>query len=119
MAKSALRQTVCIFDVFSKTNICILAETCRATRSGDLVGYFPNILSREELLSKVDFFKSDVAIVCCEIACEFDIEVFKPSNLEVSFRQSLWNSYANGFHDSVTIKVEGKDFKVCYSNNLI
>jgi hypothetical protein len=76
-------------------------------------------MNHDELFSRASFFKSDKAIVCCEIAYKIPDNIANHFNSDVKFRQKLWNSHANGFHDAVTIKVEGKEFKVCYMNDLI
>lgn len=39
------------------------------------------------------------------------------SNLEACFREQLWDSHANGFHDAATIKVEEQELKLCYIKN--
>jgi hypothetical protein len=91
-----------------------LAQTSTVIQKGQCIE-FTNVLTREQVLSKARFFQSDKAIVCCEIS----YGSVEQSNSDALFRQNLWDSYANGLQDLVTIKVDGKEFKVMPSNNFI
>jgi hypothetical protein len=96
-----------------------LAQTRQVSGDYNKVECFPKVLTGEQVLSKATFFESGKAIVCCEITHKVFDDVVEKSNPDAEFRQKLWDCCENGFHDSVTIKAEGKKFKVCYLKNRI
>jgi hypothetical protein len=78
----------------------------------------PNVsINLVEAILNSAFFKSGKAIVCCGIIYQVSDKIFGSSNSDIDFRQKLWDSHVKGFHDIVTIKVEGKELKVSYLNN--
>jgi hypothetical protein len=59
-------------------------------------------LTYDQLRSKAAFFGNGSATVCCEMSYQVSVDA----------NEGLWSSYQQGLFDTVTIQVEGKEFKV-------
>jgi hypothetical protein len=62
-----------------------LANTSKVTINGQFVGSFQNVLTHENVLSRANFFKSDIAIPCRKINYEVSENAVQSPNPDVIF----------------------------------
>lgn len=71
-------------------------------------------LDHDQLNSKKDFFGDSPAFVCCEITQNILLYGPEPPNVDKEMREKMWESYKDGLHGNVIIKIEAekKEFNV-------